>query len=63
MRVFDAEQRDLIEHVILANWPINRWQLAPRMAMHERAMAMLVAVLDELVRHFDDEIRRDGLAA
>jgi hypothetical protein len=62
MRLFVDAQRDLIEWIILRNQPVLRWRTARGIAQRA-AMPMLVGVLDELVRHFDDEIRRFGVAA
>jgi hypothetical protein len=63
MRIFTAEQQDLVHCIVLQNWPISRWQKERGIGSHGTATAKLVACLDLLVEHFDAEIERYGLAA
>jgi hypothetical protein len=60
LRLLDAEQHDLVEHVVLRCQPFSKWYL-PRRVSRDRALGKLVAVLDILVEHFQSELTRYGL--
>jgi hypothetical protein len=62
MRLFDAGKQAMIKWIILDNRSFYSWQLAHAMTAGATRAALL-EILDELVRHFDDEIARHGLSA
>jgi hypothetical protein len=62
LRLFDADQHDLIRHVLLDNQSPHSWSVARGIAPN-LAMQWLVGCLDVLAKHFATEISRDGLAA
>jgi hypothetical protein len=61
MRVFSAGQQAMIEWIILGNRSLRSWQQAHAMTP-AATRTMLLAILDELVRHFDDGAREVWLA-
>jgi len=62
LRLFDAEQRELLTHSVLRNGTLEMWQ-RERHIGRARAMTALVGILDELVEHFRSEIDRHGAIA
>jgi hypothetical protein len=62
MSSFDPEQTALVHAVILRNHSLSAW-CRERHVSPARAKAMLIGVLDLLVEHFDEEVRREGVLA
>jgi hypothetical protein len=67
MAPFAAGQRELIAHVLLMNWSIQRWVAGLKdrgeQADPKQETGRLVAILDILAEHFGVEIERIGVAA
>jgi hypothetical protein len=67
LALFEPEQLPMLVNILLANMTVRGWTMAQRAAgMKVRAdveMRKLVAILDALVEHFQDDLQRHGVAA
>jgi hypothetical protein len=62
MSLFDADQATIVDGVILGGQTLTAWRQEQHIGS-ERAGRLLVEVLDMLVQHFADDVRRAGVLA